>query len=437
MSCPSCGSTRPLNNKGIKGKKRRFQCRDCGHYVSFDEEEQSTVFDWIEKNLLLHGEGYIRTNYTALVTDLGPVCTPEDYLSLVRKVIQRVKRTLVPKESYEVSSISGSLDYHNVNTSDLQITKATVNSWGSPKNPNQQVKLTLTPKKVPTTQEMVDEFKRSLTEFSLPEMPVFPRPLGNYMLEMNIPDAHFGQLSWGEETGRGDWDISIARDVYLETVSRMLEWASSRPVEKILFPIGHDFFNSDTSSNTTTAGTPQTEDTRWMKTFSAGWQLVRDAILLIASRAPVDVVCIRGNHDDQRSFYMTEVLASWFRDHNGVTVDNSPRTYKIREYGLNLIGLTHGHASKIDTLPLLMANDWSEAWGRTKFREWHIGHFHQDSVREFPGCKVITIPSIVSASEWSATMGMRSQRGARAFLWHKDHGRTETFDYTPILMSQD
>jgi len=423
MGCPKCGSNRLPQNKGtIKGEKRLL-CRDCGSYWP----RSSKLNSWLSVNLLKHGEGYVRNSYSAFVTDCGSICNQEAYLAELRKIIGNI-----PGRSSEVSTVSESLDYHNIDTTRLEVNKVTVNSWGSPDNENKQVKLTLTPKKFLSSAEIAEDFRKELSTFTPPIMPSVVKPSGSYMLEMNIPDAHFGQLSWGEETGRGDWDIKIAAECYLETVARMLEWGKSRPVEKILFPIGHDFFNSDSLTNTTTSGTPMDEDTRWMKTFSAGWKLVRDAVILASSLAPVDVVCIRGNHDLQRAFYMAEVLSSWFKDHDGVTVDNSPRMYKMREYGKNLIGLTHGQGCKQDKLPGIMASDWPEEWGRTRFREWHIGHFHQDNVKEFAGCKVRTIQSIVSASEWSATMGMRSQRGADAFLWHKEYGPSENFHYSPL-----
>jgi hypothetical protein len=432
MKCPRCGSEKKHSKNGFTpAGSRRLKCKSCDYQWALTVDD-TDIIDWVKINLEEHGEGYVRVAYTAFVTDLGPVCTPEEYLELLRTVLYSDQERKRPIESHEVKTITDALDFHQVDTSKFDITKASVTTWGSEANPNKRVKLDFDRKKSPTPEEFAEEFRKAVEEFTPPMMPLISRPSGVYLLEMNIPDAHFGQLSWREETGKGDWDVKIAAEAYLSTVSRMLDWARSRPVEKILFPIGHDFFNSDTKTNTTTAGTPMTEDTRWMKTFSLGWKLVRDAVILASQVAPVEVVCIRGNHDDQRAFYMTEILSSWFKDNPSVMVDNSPRVYKMKEYGLNLIGLTHGNNCKIEKLPSLMASDWPEEWGRTRFREWHIGHLHTDLVKEFPGCKVVVVPSIVSPSEWSIAMGMRSQRAARAFLWHKEYGRTETFDYTPL-----
>lgn len=117
-----------------------------------------------------------------------------------------------------------------------------------------------------------------------------------------MPDIHFGKLTWREESG-DDYDIKIAREIVTSTLERLLSYAEHFGVERILFPFGNDFFNVDNIDNTTTHGTPQQEDTRWRKTFREGKRLAVSMIDRCLSIAPVDVLVIPGNHDEQRSFF--------------------------------------------------------------------------------------------------------------------------------------
>jgi len=138
----------------------------------------------------------------------------------------------------------------------------------------------------------------------------------------------------------------------------LIRRASGFQYNKILFPIGSDFFNSDTIYNTTTKGTPQDEDLRWQKTFNVGVRLLIDAInLLKQTGVQVDVVVIPGNHDFERSFYMGAYLEAWFNNDTLVKVNNGASPRKYYKFGKVLLGLTHGSEEKESSLPLLMASD--------------------------------------------------------------------------------
>ena len=62
----------------------------------------------------------------------------------------------------------------------------------------------------------VELFKEMLDSVRVPKLGVVHAPSKNKnTLEINIPDLHLGQLSWGAETGnpdKGNYDIHIARD---------------------------------------------------------------------------------------------------------------------------------------------------------------------------------------------------------------------------------
>jgi predicted phosphodiesterase len=252
------------------------------------------------------------------------------------------------------------------------------------------------------------------------------------LLEISIPDVHLAKLCWPKETRFEGWDIKLSPEGYKDAAYSLLETARSGLPERILLPIGNDFFNSDNIQGTTTAGTPQSqsEDSRWQKTFETGCELLTEVIETLATEFPVDVVVVPGNHDYERCFYLGQYIKAWFKNHANVTVDNSPTQRKYYVFGQNLLGFTHGNEEKHDKLPMIMANEQKENWSKTKYREIHLGHLHQEIVKEFSGVKVRVIPSLCPPDSWHVSKGyVGSMRGAQAFLYDSEFGLVATYYY--------
>lgn len=260
----------------------------------------------------------------------------------------------------------------------------------------------------------------------------------NNLLEISIFDLHMGKLAWGGETGE-NYDTKIARARFLEAISILLKRADSFNISKILFPVGNDFFNSDTIFNTTTKGTQQDEDLRWQKTFQVGVTLLVDAInILKQTGVPIDVVVIPGNHDFERSFYMGSFLQAWFNQDVQVNINNHASPRKYYRFGKVLLGLTHGSEEKESSLPLLMASDIESKphWSETTYHEWHLGHQHRKknvnykvydnkstTLNEDLGVVVRYLSSLTGTEEWHHKKGYIGQiKAADAFVWNDESG---------------
>lgn len=257
----------------------------------------------------------------------------------------------------------------------------------------------------------------------------------NNLLEINIADLHLGKLCWAPETG-SNWDTKIASKTFLSCLSEAIQRASAFEYSRILFPIGNDFFNSDNLYNTTTAGTPQQDDIRWQKTVKSGRELLITAIDFLSQYAPVDVLVVQGNHDFQRMFYVGDTLELWYSNSKNVTVNNSPRVRKYYQYGLNLIGFTHGKEEPIKDLPLIMAQEAPrEMWASTRFREMHLGHMHKKktvqyvSTDEHKGVVIRWMRTLSAPCEWSTKKGyVGDTRAGEAILWNDLKGVIANFE---------
>jgi hypothetical protein len=250
------------------------------------------------------------------------------------------------------------------------------------------------------------------------------------LLSINIFDLHYGKLGWHEETGE-NYNHDIAEQRFFSAIEDLINKTSSFDIDKILFPVGNDFFNSDIDVpySMTTGGTPQTNDSRYQQLFREGRKMLVSAINRLSTIAPVEVKTISGNHDTQRIFYLGDVLEVAFENNKNVSVDNSPRFRKYFQYERNLIGLTHGDKEKPADLPLIMANEVPKLWAETHYREWHLGHEHHKKIishkseEDFKGVNVKYMRSLSGPDSWHYGKGfVGSIKGAEAFVYDKEEG---------------
>lgn len=249
-----------------------------------------------------------------------------------------------------------------------------------------------------------------------------------YMIEVSPFDIHIGKLGWGEEVGES-YDSSIAIERAKHAVKDLTQRAVSghRP-ELFLWTIGNDLMHADTPEGTTRAGTRMDLDTRFLKMFRAAWQYNAWAVAYLAQFAPVKVIVIPGNHDLISAFQVGEVLSALFEGNPAVTVDNRAAIRKYVEWGKVLLGFTHGDQEYHKDLPLIMADEVGEAWGRAVFREWHIGHIHNKRQTKWlthdqhRTIGVRILPSLTGQDYWHYKKGYRHIPQAEAWIWHKEEG---------------
>lgn len=343
------------------------------------------------------------------------------------------------------------LDAHDISQECWEIEKQVVNTWEvGAKTPDGtiattplfQVKVWLKSKKeVKELEEIRKDFLKELKELS-PKVKKNKysgvKTGGKYLLEIDIFDLHLGKVAWGQETGH-NYNLDIATQLFENSITEFLEDVSNKNIDRIVLPIGNDFFNSDKAHpfNSTTSGTPQEEDTRWQKTFKTGRKLLVDQITRLSEVAPVDVIMIPGNHDFERNFYLGDSLEGWFYNNENVIVDNSPSPRKYYLYNSILLGYTHGNEEKLIDLPLLMAQEVPVMWANSKHREFHLGHLHHKkeikykSTEEYQGVTIRFMSSLSGTDSWHHKKGYTgSKRAAEAYLWDSEKGLKGNLIYT-------
>jgi len=257
---------------------------------------------------------------------------------------------------------------------------------------------------------------------------------------MDLFDLHIGMLAWGEETLGDDWDSAINIAVALEAVDSLITRLEGMNITKILFPMGNDLLHTDATisgkGGTTTAGTPQDVDTRYLKMFRAAATLMVEIIDRLRLIAPVEVLVVPGNHDRERSAYIGEYIAAWYRNDTEVEVNNGASLRKYTVVGRTLLGFTHGDNEPPAALPMIMAQERKQDWANTDFRVFHTGHTHKKqrsltiTTATYEGVEVLTLPSLVPPDAWHSMKGyVGGGRAAEVHLISEVNGPCGYFRY--------
>jgi len=271
-------------------------------------------------------------------------------------------------------------------------------------------------------EDMLVQAGEELAAVRKPKKTVATKETG-LMLEIATPDLHVGKLAHTAETGRRPYDVKIAIATFNRALEGLIERTKNYPISEILFVCGNDLFNSDNEDNTTTGGTAVDTDGRFFKTFRHTRKMIVTAIERLRQIAKVKVLMCPGNHDRQTAYHLGDSLECYFHADPMVEVDNTPAPRKYVEFGKCLIGVCHGDEGKVSDYASLMAAEVPEAWGRTKFREVHCGHFHKLKVLEEHGVRTRLLSALTEADSWHCHQGyIGAIRQAEAFVWSKKEG---------------
>lgn len=421
MNCAHCGSNSFAKN-GIKQGKQIYKCKSCGR--EFREGEGTS-----ESKIIEQGKDFINI-----------VCASKRMLTkdeLIREF--NIDLNLWEIDRFKVKTSEGYRKDRKVKweVKNGTVTEGSVDDTGKMLVvPLYHIEIRFVPKKKETDlRVLTEELKKDMLKFS-PKYPIikYPKDREKYLFEPDMPDLHFGKLAWAQESG-DDYDLEIAERMAIKHLESLIRQAEHYKVERVLFPIGNDYFNVNSKTNTTVSGTPQQEDTRSQKTFKRGRLLAVKMIDLLTVIAPVDVLIVPGNHDEERTFYLGDSLESWYHKNPNVTINNEANKRKYYSYGKNLIGFTHGYWEKLDELPLIMSLEQPELWGKCPLREWQTGDkHHKKEIKkvmredEQKGVMVRILRSLSANDTWHHDKGYINQRRfAEGFIRHAEHGLVSQF----------
>lgn len=332
-----------------------------------------------------------------------------------------------------IDNIPDLLEHTKVDRSRFVIVKQSVSSYQSPNTEGTRQLFRIAVELKPIVTETVfDGLERAAASINVLDAPKkHPQPSSarhsRFAAEWAPYDHHFGNLAWGRETGE-DYDLNIAKDRFITAAEDAVHKATRWDARQWVIPLGQDYAHVDgphlMTSSLKPKNPPLEVDGRWQKVFeTAVTSFVTVIEMMRQAGGTVYIPWVPGNHDLFTSWWMAYLIAERYRDCADVVVDRSPSPRKYWEFGTVLIGYTHGDKEKQNRLPGIMAHHNREAWARTTTHEWHIGHIHTHTVRDYDGVMVRSLPSLTGSDAWSHYMGYGlNEKCAELFIWDAEVG---------------
>lgn len=270
----------------------------------------------------------------------------------------------------------------------------------------------------------------------LPRQAPIPAPKKTNQRLLNLytlTDCHLGMKSWHRETG-ADWDLKIAEQVLTDCFLHMIRQAPEAAVG-VVNQMG-DFLHYDGMMPVTpTSGHILDADGRYQKLVETAVRVLRTVVnAALAKHSRVTVLMQDANHDPVGGTWLRALFAALYEKDKRVTVETSPSPYIALRHGSTLLAFHHGHLSKNDNLPLLMAAKFSEMWGQTTKRYCHTGHRHHVEEKEHAGMIVIQHPTLAAPDAYAARGGWLTERQATSITYHDKWGQVARNTVIPEMV---
>ncbi len=226
------------------------------------------------------------------------------------------------------------------------------------------------------------------------------------MLEIPLFDMH--------------WGISFM-DRYESVLNDILKLITRRHWDRIVIPVGQDFFHNDSIVNpVTTKGTvvDKVDMPRAVKEGRRFIMAIIDAALSNANE--VKVFYSAGNHDRSISWMFMQVLLERYGNR---VVDDTIEYRKVFTYGKNSIMVTHGDSRQATAKNLahIFPISYPEEFAQATTREIHAGHLHHETEADIYGVMVRRLSSGAAVDDWSNRQDfVGTHRRFMLFEWGMD-----------------
>ena len=270
------------------------------------------------------------------------------------------------------------------------------------------VKLSVAPKKSDISLEAAKEtainiFKKSIKPYEFTHTTSWNKDIdGNRLGFIPGIELHLGKVAY--DGPKEIYNVSIAKEVFKNIFKEFLVRQSTEKAGKLYIGIGNDLFNTDTTTYSTTRGTPQVTDIHWRYLFETALQLYLEVIPELEEQFnEIEFFLMPGNHDAMASFYLYQALAQHYSKHPKIKFNENYNEIQGKLFGDSLIVTAHGDKGTkrlVETLPVRFRKEWGQA------KQVHLftGHLHHKHVvLEKNGIVHHTLSAPTETDEWHDT----------------------------------
>lgn len=245
----------------------------------------------------------------------------------------------------------------------------------------------------------------------------------NLLSLITITDFHLGMYAWEAESGEA-WDVSIARQVFLDAVDALIK-ASPSAGMGILNQLGDWLHFDGLLALTPNSGHLLDADTRYGKLVDLTMDIMAEAVrMMLRKFKEVRVIQAEGNHDQSGSVWLRKHIKHLFKYEPRVTIDDTEFPYYAYLHGQTMLAFHHGHKVKLGQLHKLFASEprYRSMWGQATHTYIHTGHYHHEKVIEDGGAIAEQHPTLAARDAYAARGGWVSRRGAKVITYDKIDG---------------
>lgn len=273
--------------------------------------------------------------------------------------------------------------------------------------------------RIEALQSIKEELSGELTPIKTIKAP--KKVAQNLATVIPIGDAHVGMYAWAKESG-DEWDLEKAESIICSAFQYLIDQGPA--TEKCIIANVGDFFHyNGMKAKTDTHGHILDAAGRPQEMRRVGMRILRFCIEYAAQKHKiVESINAPGNHDDSTMHIFNMALANIYENNERIMVHDAPTARHYSRHGKCLFGVVHGHQTKDQQLPLIMATERAKDWGETEHRIWFRGHHHHDSRVEYNGAIVEQIRTLAANDDYAAGGGYLSGRDIKSILYDTDHG---------------
>ena len=292
---------------------------------------------------------------------------------------------------------------------------------------------------VPNPEAYADMFRKFVSEYKTPVFDRVTHDFNNMMATISLADWHHGKQVWGKEvSGGGDnWDIHESRSEFENYIAYAKMVITPYHPKEIVLELLGDWFNVDSSANTTVAGTAQAEDSRYIKTQAYAESMLVDAIESLHEVSEnITLMIVPGNHDATRILMLGRFIQAYYRNDKSVNVMCEPTPRKRIVFGTTLLAYSHELKGNVVQS---MYSLWPQDCATCSDLIMNTGHLHalknMDVTKEYQqNVLVVQHPAMVPEDAWSSAEGYYHVREGLIRMFDYDLGKLAEFTYKPRFM---
>jgi len=225
----------------------------------------------------------------------------------------------------------------------------------------------------------------------------------------NIGDGHLGMISYEHEVGH-NFDLSIAKRDLMMAMKTLID--REPQCERCVIQDMGDMTHYDNNDGVTShSGHALDYDTRYSKMIDVYGDVMRFIIEYAARKFKnVDVIINQGNHSRVNDHAAQKFLSMMYSKTPRIHILDNQSVFIPYRMGNTFVMTHHSDKCKPKQLAHVMATDFAEDWGESKYRYIDIGHVHHNMVvKEHPGVSVESFNQLATMDKYAHDGGWRSR----------------------------